>query len=298
MKIKFLELTSRRQARRLIAAGLMLATILLTASAGLADEPRAELRGDFTEDGELIIGSDLLVGLAGASSGMVYNVQLFDEAEDLVAEALGLEAGRNGYTRVELLWTRTGVRGCNDPCTQHDLTTYVFENYADAEATLDGRKFLLKAFEGDPANEDVVAEVGLPLVAQPPPVRVYPSNSSACLRTGFGLGEPIFATVTHQEPMPQLATLFMVAAQVSWNTGDALNDVRPTGPQTYWVPVSAIPVAEAIWLTPQSGDYQIILRWGGGTVPLFDALTDLVSAPMTTPVGGTYPECLVCPPPP
>ncbi len=286
-------------ARRAALYGSLLATLstlLLCACQPVAAQnptPELHLDGDFSAGGDLHVGGNLDVKVSNGEPLRFYTVLLVDEGDDTVAALADLQTDAAGTIGRHRLWTRTGVVGC-DPGVVHDPLSYLFESYSEAGSVLDGRAFRVLLI--DSARGVKLASVDLPMVVATPFLSAYPSDGAGCLRTVLE-AEPLHLAISHQAAGDQSFRIFLVAPRDVWSPDDPLVDVTPGGSQVISVPVGADPQVELLWAVPVAGEYQIIVRYGDGTVPLFQEATDLAIETLVSPTGATYPECAICPPP-
>ncbi len=287
---------------RAVQHGALLATfstlMLYACTPASAQTPELFIDGEFTAGGDLVIGSNVDVAVVQGGGLRRYSVLLLDEDDAVVASLVDVPTNQAGSTGRQRLWTRTGVEGC-DPGAVHDLSTYQFESFLEAESVLAGRKF--RALLLDTAESPfstALAELEVPMTTTNPFVKGYPSDAAGCLRTVLGVGESVYLAISHQDDVaPQIFRVFVVAPQSVWLPNDLLTDVRPSGSQVIGVPAGANLWVKLLWMAPVAGDYQIIVRRGGISAPIFQA-SDVVLETGFSPGGSTYPECTVpCPPP-
>jgi hypothetical protein len=260
----------------------------------LAATPTLVLDGDWNA-GKLRIGGHLDIGVTDGEPLRLYTLLLIDEGEHAVTSPVDVMTDAAGTAGRQRLWTLTGVVGC-DPEAVHDPASYQFESFSEAESALDGRTFrVLLVDSAASPPEKAHAGAGVPMEVVTPPVKAYPSDGAGCLRTRLKPGEPVYLAISHQSAVAQDYRIFVVQPQALWKSGDPLVDVRGVF-QTISVPANADPWVELLWASPVAGEYQIVVRQGIATAPVFDQATDLAVEIRFSPAGTTDNECDVCPP--
>lgn len=209
-------------------------------------------------DGKFAIGDSLLVGARGLAPGAAADLRLRDPSGVTVAE-LQLRADGKGEIPLDLLWTRTGVVGCD--CKERvQLAPGTFTTFEDAERALTGTKWTVELLSGT----TVLALKAL--VLEPTrDFQVYVSDATGCPRERLAPDEDIYLTF-HGPKAPAIARVFLVPDRPTWDEPMPWVEARESvGPRGEVIGGDTRPLStHLIWLGDpeglRSGYFALVVR--------------------------------------
>ncbi|MEM8932820.1 MAG: hypothetical protein AAGE94_16670 [Acidobacteriota bacterium] len=260
--------SDRFRAHALRTLGVRLGLCLILVVAWLVDaDPVGAVNGNqgvssfFDADGpitELPIGADLTVHLAGVTPGADYRVRLLDESNAVVDEQI-LEADGLGLAIAHApLWERSGVVGC-DPGVFTDPSSYLFSDFDQAEAILDGRTFDVEIVEL--ATAEVVDRKELPMTRETASPRYFFADAAGCPRSRFTDLDTIYIAGRNMPRDGAKLTFFLIGSQHPPTAGESLTDVRGGG-QSILVGTGTRFFLRTVWSRPVPGYYGGVMRDG------------------------------------
>jgi hypothetical protein len=206
----------RRLSRVLAAAGLALCAAVPAAAGGPLEVVLSNGRLPVSQ---LPVGDDLWVGLSGADPGVTYDFRLSATDGTLITGTYAA-ADAAGNLAPTLLWSRTGVVGC-DCELGADPAAYRFKDFQQAESFLSGRSAVLQVLSHSGVQ---LAQVNLPLMVARREISYF-SDADGCPRRIFKPGEKIYLGLLHPDRSKSGRRIYLAASK-SWPLGAAIVDVR------------------------------------------------------------------------
>lgn len=225
---------------------------------------------------DLAVGDDLQVGLSGLMPGRAYELDLVDDAQNVIARR-AVVADSSGKVSVEKLWAMTGVVGCDESGNIFQSGAYHYASLQDADLDLNGRTFELHLKN---PNQGLVASRQILLGSRSEPI-FYFADVTGCLRQELDTGEDLYLA---GEVLPMSVgawTFFLVDGVAPLTVGSPLVDVRQSGPQVIQVPAGRSRFLTLAWdnLDSFAGPFTGLVRPGSSVKPVVDPGDEVVCSP-------------------
>lgn len=271
----------RRSIRRPVSRGLSrrsslsaaagLTALMLCAASSSAQVPVLSSSGGpqlTLSDGEstiskLPVGDDLYVSVSETAPFTVMKIFLLDGKDNTVA-SLSKTSDAEGTVDSSLLWSRTGVVGC-DSSSDINVLEFRFRDFEQADTLLRHRDFRVVVVQPD---DSVLAEERTTVVENVGP-KYFFSDQAGCPRKVYEHDEDVYFSALRSNPGLLNTAIYLVDGSDPLSADGVINEVRPeykTSPQ-----VLSSFFGHGDWTTPlwsgsetRAGGYGAIIGFVGG----------------------------------
>lgn len=244
---------------RILAAAVLIAA---AGAKGAEATPAIELSNGRQPISSLFVGGHLAAGITGGEPEEEYRFELRN-ADNVLIAAAETEANLAGNVPAVLLWTHTGVVGCNLGAVV-DPTLYRFASFGDAEDALAGTSLQLLALD---SADLVVATRTVSVVAAPQEVPYF-SDAAGCFRSHYPSDEDVYVSFFHPARAVASRAIYLVSQPAGpIPIGDPIADARSSKPpQFFTVPPTGDPVTVKVWslASTSPGTFALVVRSGEG----------------------------------